>query len=149
MVLFRSRAGKIFAVCFPLAFAIVAYLLVGRDIVGDGNDDEEKAAADRLYRADKFGTALKAVTKETGKGRQAVVVEIRDGGIQFIVREGGEKVTGYTSDGGEDLELSTPRLSGATVEEAAFPLSSIKPGTPERIVDRIKRRDGKEGEPPA
>jgi hypothetical protein len=112
---------------------------IGSDSATGGAD------SDSFYRADNFGTAVKAVRGEIGAGGDVLELRIEAKRAKFTVREGkSEDATGFAARAGDPSSLSdfgVDVVGHGTLADQSIPISDLAATALTRMEVQARKRD--------
>jgi hypothetical protein len=137
-------AQRLLGFLMTLAIGAGAWFLFGKDILDDLREDTARQEglgprSERIYRRMQFGPALERLRDKVGPRARLYEVSLRADRLEFQVKRGGGAVV-YVGDDGDydDLERDPNAVVTAT---STFALRRVKAAAPQRIVERIERRE--------
>jgi hypothetical protein len=146
VMVMRSPLVRVLTGLLVLALVGFGVYRVVHRIGNIGSDSATGGAdSDSLYRADNFGTALKAVKGETGANGDLLELRIEAKKAKFTVRQGkSEDATGYTARASDPSSLSdfgVDVVGQGTLADQSIPLSDIDPNALTRMEASARERD--------
>jgi hypothetical protein len=130
-----------------VALALAGFALAGCGI-GNSHSPNSGAGDDNsFYRADNFGTALKAVKGKVGRGGDVLEIRVEAKRTNFTVRKGKtESATGYSArarDGSDLSNFDVDVVGQGSLAKQAIPASDITAAALTRMETQALKRDPK------